>query len=121
MRFSARYLWVVLLTALSLPMLLPTLIAAQSATQQPAKTPRSSVSGRVTIKEKGVGGVVVGLRRSELQMPFEPYQKATTDADGFYRINNVAPGNYEVLPFAPAFVQAGTNARSKQVLIGDDD
>src|ERR1041384_8294521 len=111
MRFSARYLCAVLLTALSLPML----VVAQSATQQTAKTPRSSVSGRVTIKEKGVGGVVVGLRRSEMQMPFEPYQKATTDADGFYRINNVAPGNYEVLPFAPAFVQAGTNARSKQV------
>jgi hypothetical protein len=121
MRFSARYLCAVLLTTLSLPTLLPTLIAAQTMIQQPAKTSRSSVSGRVTIKEKGVGGVIVGLRKSDIQMPFEPYQRATTDPDGFYRINNVPPGSYDVLPSAPAFVPPGREARSKRVLIGEDD
>ena len=121
MRFSARYLCMALLTTLTVPTLLPTLIAAQTTTQQPAKTPRSSVSGRVTIKEKGVGGVVVGLRKSEIQMPFEPYQKATTDPDGFYHINNVPPGSYDVLPSAPAFVPAGREVRSKRVLVGEDD
>lgn len=117
MRFSARYLCTVLLTTLSLP----TLLLAQSTTQQTSKTPRSSVSGRVTIKEKGVGGVMVALRKTETQMPFESYQKATTDMDGFYRITNVPPGNYEIIPSLPAFVPADTNTRSKQILVGDDD
>lgn len=118
MRFSARYLCTVLLTTLSLQ----TLLVAQSATQQANKTPRSSVSGRVTIKEKGVGGVMVALRKSELQMPYEPFQKATTDPDGFYRITNVAAGNYEVVPTVPAFVPAGKgDARGKNILVSDDD
>jgi len=117
MRFSARYLCMVLLTTLSLP----TLLVAQSTTQQTSKAPRSSVSGRVTIKEKGVGGVLVGLRKTDFQLPNEPYQRATTDPDGFYRITNIAPGNYEVVPSAPAFVPTKGNVRSKQVVVGDDD
>jgi Carboxypeptidase regulatory-like domain len=117
MRFSARYLCTVLLTTLSLPALL----AAQSTTPQTAKTPRSSISGRVTIKEKGVGGVMVGLRKTEFQLPTDSYQRATTDPDGSYRITNVPPGNYEVLPSAPAFVAAAGDARTKQVIVGDDD
>jgi hypothetical protein len=117
MRFSARYLCAVLLTMLSLPILL----IAQTATPQTSKTPRSSVSGRVTIKEKGLGGVMVALRKSELQMPYEPFQKATTDMDGFYRIPNVPPGNYEVVPTVPAFVPAVKESRGKQILVGDDD
>lgn len=117
MRFSARYLCMVLLTVLSLP----TLVAAQTTTQQTARAPRSSVSGRVTIKEKGVGGVLVGLRKTDFQFPTESYQKATTDADGSYRITNIPPGNYEVVSSVPAFVAARGTARSKQVIVGDDD
>lgn len=117
MRFSARYLCTVLLTMLSLP----TLLVAQSATVQPSKTPHSSVSGRVTIKDKGVGGVMVSLRKSELGVPVEQTLKATTDPDGFYRITNVAPGNYEVIPSVPAYVPEKREIRSKQVLIGEDD
>ena len=121
MRFSARYLCTIVLTMLSLPTFVPTLIAAQATTQQPAKAPRSSVSGRVTIKEKGAAGVMVALRKSESQGPYEPFQKATTDPDGFYRITNVPPGNYDVVPSIPAFVPAGREPRSRHVLVGDDD
>lgn len=118
MRFSASYLCTALLTALSFP----TLLFAQITTVQTSKTPRSTVSGRVTIKEKGVGGVMVALRKSEVQMPYEPLQKATTDPDGFYRITNVAAGNYEVAPTVPAFVPAVKgDARAKNILVGDDD
>ena len=117
MRFSARYLCTVLLTMLSLP----TLLVAQSAIQPTSKTPRSSVSGRVTIKEKGIGGVLVALRKSEVGLPFEQNQRAITDPDGFYHITNVAPGNYEVFPSVPAFVPEKREIRSKQVLVGEDD
>lgn len=117
MRFFTRYLYAILFVTLGLP----TLLVAQS-TSTPNKAPRSTVSGRVTIKEKGVAGVVVALQRGEGGIPFEPLQRATTDQDGNFRITNVAPGNYEVIPSAPAYVMAERkDIRSKSVLVGEDD
>ena len=117
MRFSARYLSTLLLT-----LSLPTLVTAQSTTPQTIKTPRGSISGRVTVKDKGVGGVLVALRKTEIQMPYDPVQKAITDPDGFYRITSVAPGNYEVFATLPAFVPTERrDVRSKLVLVGEDD
>lgn len=116
MRFSAHYLSTILLT-----LSLPTLLFAQTTTQQTTKVPRSSISGRVTVKEKGVGGVLVALRKNEIQMPYDPVQKAITDPEGFYRITGVAPGNYEVFPTLPAFVAERREPRSRLVIVGDDD
>ena len=118
MSFSAHYLPAVLLTILSLPISL----WAQTAPKQTSKAARGSISGRVTIKEKGAAGVVVSLRRNEFGMPLESLPRATTDQDGFYRIANVAAGSYEVLPVAPAFVPAdGREQRGKSVLVGEDE
>ena len=118
MRFSARYLPAVLFLILSLP----TSLWGQAAPKQTSKTPRGSISGRVTIKEKGVAGVVVALRKSEMMNPYETVQRATTDQDGYYRIANVAPGRYDVMPSAPAFVPADSKEqRGKNVLVGDDE
>lgn len=119
MCFSARYLPAVLLTLLSLTASL----CAQSTTKQAAKVSRGSVSGRVTIKDKGAPGVAVGLRKGgDAINPGEPYLRATTDHDGFYRFANLAPGSYSVTPSAPAFVMADTkDTRGKSVLVGDDE
>lgn len=118
MSFSARYLLAVLLTILSLP----TSLWAQAAPKQPAKAPRGSISGRVTIKEKPAVGVVVSLRKSEHADPFEMALRATTDQDGNYRIANVPPGNYEVTPSAPALVPSDLKEiRTKTVLVGEDE
>lgn len=118
MSFSTRYLPAVLFTILSLPVSL----WAQTTPRQASKTPRGSVSGRVTIKEKGAAGVIVSLRKSDLMNPFEQLPRATTDHDGFYRIPNVSPGSYEVTPAAPAFVPADAKEqRSKTVLVGEDE
>src|SRR5215216_1033469 len=118
MCFSARYLPAVLLLILSLP----TSLWAQVAPKQTSKTPRGSISGRVTIKEKGVAGVVIALRKSDYMNPYDPGQRATTDQDGYYRIANVAPGTYDVTPLAPAFVPADSKEqRGKNVLVGDDE
>ena len=117
MSFSACYLPAVLLTILSLP----TLLWAQVAPKQTTKA-RGSISGRVTIKAKGAEGVVVVLRKSEQMNPFETMRKATTDQDGFYRIADVAPGNYEVQPSAPALVPTDLKEqRGKPVLVGEDE
>jgi protocatechuate 3,4-dioxygenase beta subunit len=116
MSFSACYLPAVLLTILSLP----TLLWAQAAPKQTKA--RGSISGRVTIKAKGAEGVVVVLRKSEQMNPFETMRKATTDQDGFYRIADVASGNYEVQPSAPALVPTDLKEqRGKPVLVGEDE
>ena len=118
MSFSVRFLPAVLLTLLSLTGSL----CAQSTTKQPAKVPRGSVSGRVTIKDKGVPGVAVGLRKGEgIVTPLDPYLRATTDQDGFYRIANVAPGSYSISPSAPAFVGVPKDPKMKTVLLGEDE
>ncbi|HKG47157.1 MAG TPA: carboxypeptidase regulatory-like domain-containing protein [Pyrinomonadaceae bacterium] len=118
MSFSAHCLPAVLLTILSLPISLP----AQTTPKQTSKTLRGSISGRVTIKEKGAAGVVVSLRTSDVMNVFERLPRATTDADGFYRIPNVVPGSYDVTPVAPAFVPADAKEqRSKSVLVGEDE
>ena len=127
MSFSSRSVPAVLLTILSLTATL----FAQSSTQQTTKTPRGSISGRVTTKDKGFAGVVMGLRKSDgMSMGvFEPFLKATTDHDGYYRFNNVAPGNYEVTPSAPAYVMASAGTgnigpiglKSKGVVVGEDE
>lgn len=117
MSFSARYLPAVLLAILSLP----TLLWAQAAPKQTTKA-RGSISGRVTLKAKGAEGVVVVLRKSEQMNPFETMRKATTDQEGFYRIADVAPGNYEVQPSAPALVPTDLKeSRGKPVLVGEDE
>ncbi|HEU4875528.1 MAG TPA: hypothetical protein VFT44_20635 [Pyrinomonadaceae bacterium] len=117
MCFSARYLPTVLLTILSLSASL----CAQSTTKQPAKVPRGSVSGRVTIKENGAAGVVIGLRKGELYMSGEPYLKATTDHDGFYRFGNLTPGNYSLVLAASAFVMTRKDSQSKNVVVSEDE
>src|SRR4026209_660876 len=118
MSFSARYVPAALLALLSLT----ASVFAQTAARQTTKAPRGTVWGRITIKEKPAAGVVIGLRRSDNFMPFEPYQKATTDQEGVYRITNVAAGTYEVVPSAPAYVMAnGNEARTKSVVVGEDE
>src|SRR5687767_3767065 len=132
MSFSGRYVPAVLLTFLSFPLSFSATLFAQSTPRQTTKAPRGSISGRVTIKDKGAPGVVMGLRRTDTASlgVFEPFSKATTDHDGYYRFNNVAAANYEVAPSAPAYVLATASgnagpgsimAKGKSVLVGEDE
>jgi protocatechuate 3,4-dioxygenase beta subunit len=116
MSFSAPYLAAVLITILSLS----TSLFGQSTTKETTKVPRGSISGRVTIKDRGVPGVAIGWRKGDVYTPFEPYQKTTTDQDGFYRISNLAAGSYSLMAAAPAFVVSDTG-RQKGVLVGEDE
>src|ERR1041384_6988873 len=115
MSFSDRYL-PVLFVFFSLTVSL----FAQSTTKQTIKAPRGTVSGRVTIKDKGAAGVTVGMRKSEDYARFEPFLRATTDQDGFYRITNVAAGSYEAFPSAPGFVYA-SEMWAQSVIVGEGE
>jgi len=118
MSFSARNMFAVLFVFLGL-----TVTAfAQSTTAQTSKAPRGTVSGRVTIKDKGAPGVAVGLRKSDPAMPNQSYLKGTTDQDGFYRISDIPPGSYEVTPSAPAYILAdASGGRGKSVIVGEGE
>jgi len=87
-------------------------VLAQSQTAS-VKELTSTVSGRVTVKDKPIQGVVVCVRlndRYERQVHPITY-KARTDVNGEYRIANVPAGNYLVAPLAPAFVNVDDDQR----------
>src|SRR5690242_9839449 len=107
MSFSTPCLSAVLLTILSLSGSL----CAQSTTAPATKVSPGSISGRVTIKDKGVPGVAIGLRKGDVYTPFEGYQRTNTDQDGFYRLANVAPGAYSVVVAAPEIGRASCRER----------
>ena len=118
MSFSGRYLPAVLLVFFGLTVSL----FAQSTTKQTSKVPRGTVSGRVTIKDKGAAGVTVGIRKSEDYSQLAPFLRATTDQDGFYRITNVAAGSYDAVASVPGFVQADPNGSwAQSVIVGEDE
>ena len=81
----------------------------QTQTKLAKKDPASSISGKVTIKGKAAPGIVVGLRSNDPDGQQNLRYRSTTDQDGNYRITNVAPGTYQVMPAASAFVIAGQN------------
>ncbi|HEX5885462.1 MAG TPA: hypothetical protein VFY67_13055 [Pyrinomonadaceae bacterium] len=118
MSFSGRYLSAALLVFFGLTVSL----FAQSTTKQTSKVPRSTVSGRVTIKDKGAAGVTVGIHKSEDYSRLESFLRATTDQDGFYRITNVAAGSYDAFFSVPGFVNADPNAAwAQSVIVGEDE
>lgn len=117
MRFSARHFLTVLFTILSLSVSL----CAQSTNKVKARVPRGSISGRVTIKDKGVPGVAIGLRKSDGFTALDGYQTASTDQDGFYRLANIAPGSYSMTVCAPAFVALDTFGKQRNVLVAEDE
>lgn len=119
MRFSLRCLPALLFVFFCL-----TVSLFEQSAAQTNKTPRGAISGRITIKEKGAGGVVVGVRKvnRSTSMNSEPFKKTTTDQDGHYRINNLAAASYQVFPSAPAFVIGETNASwAKAIIVGEDE
>lgn len=84
---------------------------AQSSQTKPIrKVPGATVSGRVTTQGKGKAGIVVGIRASDFGPQVAPAYKGTTDADGNYRVADIPPGNYQVMPIAPAYVIAEAGA-----------
>jgi hypothetical protein len=84
-------------------------VQTQPQTRVAKKEVAGSVSGKVTIKGKGAPGIVVGMRSGErggFGGQLTTRYRATTDQDGNYKIINVGPGTYKLMPAAPAFVNS---------------
>ena len=86
----------------------------------PAKTSTATISGKVTLKSKGLAGIVVAARYMDYSGPNRSRLRATTDQTGKYRITNVPRGTYEVAPMAPGLVPENV-LNQKSVVIEDGD
>src|SRR5262245_21371459 len=80
-----------------------------------------TVSGNVKIKGKAAPGIVVGVRKTEANTPYEPIYKAQTDEEGNYQVRNVPPGSYDGFPSAPAYVGASDSSRTKQIVLAEGE
>jgi hypothetical protein len=89
-------------------------VRPQSVTE---KGPTASISGKVTVKGKGVPGVGVSLTLVEPNSSYTTRNKGVTDDEGNYRITNVSPGQYTVMIAAPAFAPAEGLSNYKTILI----
>lgn len=89
----------------------------------PVKEPGGTITGKVTIKGKGAPGIIVALRQSERTMPGREYSgpRGVTDDDGNYRIANVAPGSYRVVPVAKAYITADESESGKLLIVNKGD
>jgi hypothetical protein len=99
-------------------------VPASSQIKPANKIDTGTVSGRITVKGKGVPGIVVGLRMGESYQQVRPTLKGTTDEDGKYRITNVPAGSYQVAPIAPAFVffdYSRTGTAGKNLIIAEGE
>lgn len=102
------------ITLRCLPLVLFLLVSqAASFTQNPATNKATAtVSGRITIgNQPAVGAEVLLKKRSEQVVDAggmqPPAVAVTTDADGQYRIANLAAGSYRISVYAPAYVVEG--------------
>jgi len=85
----------------------------------PAKGPTATISGKVTVKGKGLPGIVVTLRSLESNQ--RTRDKAVTDEQGNYVLSKVPPGNYQVVPVAPAYVYVDEQNQTKNLFITKDE
>ena len=85
-------------------------VAARAQSAATNKAP-ATIAGRVTLDGSGAAGAHVmlkprvndGFPRSNFGVEQPPALGAVTDAEGRYRITDVAPGAYRVSVFAPAY------------------
>jgi protocatechuate 3,4-dioxygenase beta subunit len=104
-QFIKRILLLISITVLSL-------VAARAQSAAKEKAP-ATIAGRVTLDGAGAPGAHVILKpyvydgvisRIGVSVEQPPAPSGVTDAEGQYRLTDVAPGAYRVSVFAPAYV-----------------
>ncbi len=81
------------------------------------KGPTSTISGKITVKDKGVPGVAVTLTLLQTSNAYRTRHRGATDDEGIYRITNVPPGNYTVMISAPTFATAEQTGTQKTIIV----
>ena len=101
--------------------LLSFIIAACALAQSGAvKEQTASVTGKVTVKNKSVAGiVVVATETNDGRGPQHSRYRSTTDNEGNYRISDIPAGNYFVFPIAPGLVEKAQSKRMLTIAAGE--
>ena len=92
-----------------------------------AKIATSTISGRISSKDKALRGITVNLSRNSPSGGGggRGGQAVKTDEDGKYSFTNVAAGNYIVMPNAMAYVPDSSDVagpfRGKSVIVNDNE
>lgn len=81
------------------------LLTSPTWAQTVKKEAASTVSGTVTLNGTGVRSAVVSLQAQNQPVPQQPL-RAKTDADGRFRFNEVAAGQYLINALTPGFYSA---------------
>ena len=84
------------------------------------KTPSASISGKVSVKGKGIAGIMVAARPTNSRGRPTPAVSGMTDEQGNYRLSNLAAGEFEIGPAAPQFVVISLEPM-KRLLLNDGD
>ena len=84
-------------------LLILSVVTSAPAQTTPEKTANANITGKVTLKNKGIAGViVVAEEQNSENYKNRPRYRATTDQTGTYRITNIPPGTYTITPAAPS-------------------
>ena len=104
-------------TRLAVAVLLVFSAAVCSSSQTTSeKASSASISGKVTIKDKGVAGIIVFAEEQNATQWRRTSPRATTDSTGSYRITNVSAGTYLIRPVAPSFALQDDSTNSSVVV-----
>lgn len=87
----------------------------------PPKSPTAVISGKVTVKDKGIPGIVVVARRSRYTGGRAFGHRGTTDQTGNYRITNLPAGSYEVIPATQSFVSQDEQQPTRSFMLTDGE
>jgi carboxypeptidase family protein len=77
-------------------------VVSSSSQTTPEKDATGVISGKVTLKNKGVAGVVVLAEEQNPKNWTRSSHRGTTDQNGSYRITNLPAGAYVINPIAPS-------------------
>lgn len=81
--------------------------APPTLAQTPQIAGTGSINGRITVGDKPAPNVMVVLTPVNVNGPnLKVVGRATTDADGQFRLLNIAAGRYEVTPITPTYTVA---------------
>jgi hypothetical protein len=83
-------------------------LACVATTARAQAVAPANVSGRVLDGEHGIAGITVTLMSADPSMRFRAVTRARTDGEGRYRLTNIAPGRYQLMPSAPVYVLQDT-------------
>jgi protocatechuate 3,4-dioxygenase beta subunit len=77
----------------------------------------STITGKVTVKDKGVPGIAVSLTLLKPSTAYGTRHRGVTDDEGNYRITNVPAGNYAVTISARAFAAVDQAGSQKTIIV----